>query len=178
MMNRNDFELDDPVADLMMTGKRPEIGSKAFDFVLPDGSDNMVRLSDLYREAPVLLLFYTSDFGMLCSVQMSEVRDNYERFGALGVQVVGLSTNTQYSHATWSSTMRIPFRLLSDVDGEAAAKYGMMCPSDSFLKGRTCRSAVLIDREGRITWAWVPADTHITPDIEELLSDLAKVLGK
>lgn len=162
----------------MITGKRPEIGSKAFDFVLPDDLNEMVRLSVICKEAPVLLLFYPSDFGMLCSIQMSAVRDNIERFRALGVQVIGLSTNTHYSHAAWKSTMNIPFRLLSDVDGEAAAKYGMMCPDDSFLKGRTCRSAVLIDSECRITWAWVPHDTHITPDIEELLSELAKALGK
>lgn len=162
----------------MMTGKRPEIGSKAFDFVLPDDVNEMVRLSDLCQVAPVLLLFYPTDFGMLCSIEMGAVRDNYERFTALGVQVVGLSTNTYYSHAAWKNTMNIPFRLISDVNGEAAAKYGMMCPEDSFLKGRTCRTALLVDREGRIAWAWIPPDTHIMPDIEELLSELTKVLGK
>jgi thioredoxin-dependent peroxiredoxin len=161
----------------MITGKRPEVGTEVFDFELPDDAGQLTRLSDLLRDTPVLLLFYPTDFGMLCSVQMGAVRDQYHKFQEIGVQVVGLSTNTQYSHAAWKGNMRLQFPLLSDVKGEVAKRFGMMCPDDSWLKGRTCRAAVLIGKDRRIAMAWVPPDTHQVPEVDDLIIECRRALG-
>lgn len=160
----------------MITGKRPEVGSEAFDFELPDETEKTVKLSQLLLTGPVLLLFYPTDFGMLCSIQMGAVRDQYQKFVDIGVQVVGLSTNTHYSHAAWKGNMRLQFPLLSDVNGSVAKRFGMMCPDDSWLKGRTCRAAVLIGKDGRIAMAWVPPDTHQVPEVDDLVSECKKAL--
>ncbi len=50
-------------------------GGQGPDFELPDDAGNRLRLSDLCRERVVLLLFYPADFGMICSIQMGELRD-------------------------------------------------------------------------------------------------------
>ncbi|OPY33217.1 MAG: putative peroxiredoxin [Methanomassiliicoccales archaeon PtaU1.Bin124] len=161
----------------MLTGRRPEIGTEVADFELPDDTGKNVRLSELLNGGPVLLLFYPTDFGMLCSIEMGAIRDNLHRFEEMGIQVVGLSTNTTYSHAAWKGNMRIQFPLLSDVKGIVALRLGMMCPEDSWLKGRTCRAALLIDKERRITMAWVPPDTHQVPEVDELLQECRRALG-
>lgn len=156
----------------------PKVGEKAIDFELPDESNRPVRLSAEWSKAPTLLLFYPTDFGFHCAIQMGQMRENYQRFKDLGVTVLGISTNTQPSHGIWSDQMRIPFHLISDVKGEISGRYGMMCPEDSWLKGRSCRSAFLIDREGTIIFAWMPPDQSIIPDIEELISGMSKALSR
>lgn len=162
----------------MITGKRPEVGSEVVDFELPDDTGTPVSLSGLLMAGPVLLLFYPSDFGMLCSVQMGSVRDNYQKFVDIGVQVVGLSTNTHYSHAAWKGNMRLQFPLLSDVKGEVAKRFGMMCPDDSWLKGRACRAAVMVGQDMRIAMAWVPPDTHQVPEVDDLVASCRDALGR
>lgn len=160
----------------MITGKAPPVGTKVTDFELPDERDAPVRFSDIRSGGPVLVLFYPSDFGMLCSIQMGEVRDNYHRFEEIGIKVIGISTNTYYSHAAWSSNMKLPFTLLSDVDGKVAKAFGVLCPEDSWFKGRACRSAFLVSKEGELVYIWVPEDTHHTPDISKLIEECRKAL--
>ena len=94
--------------------KMPKVGELAPDFQLPDDSGNVLRLSDLCREHVVLLLFYPADFGMICSVQMGELRDMHQEFLAAGVMVLPLGTNSIRSHAAWKESMRLPFPLLAD----------------------------------------------------------------
>ncbi len=85
----------------MEQAKVPSVGSKAIDFELPDEVGRPLRFSSVWSQGPVLLLFYPTDFGMHCSLQMNQVRDNYQRFQDLGVTVLGISTNTVHSHGTW-----------------------------------------------------------------------------
>ncbi|HSV42699.1 MAG TPA: redoxin domain-containing protein [Methanomassiliicoccales archaeon] len=155
----------------------PVKGAKTQDFVLPDHLNEMVRFSDLCAHRPVLLLFYPTDFGFHCSIQMGEMRENHERFRALGLQVVGISTNTTHSHGTWMVNLNIPFRLLSDQRGEVTRNMGMMMPDDSWLKGRSGRAAFLIDNDLTVIFAWVPPDQSITPDIEELYRGCEQALN-
>jgi len=157
--------------------KVPAVGSKAIDFELPDESGRPLRFSSAWSQGPVLLLFYPTDFGMHCSLQMNQVRDNYQRFQDLGVTVLGISTNTVHSHGTWQSNLRLPFHLVSDIDGKVARSYGMMCPEESWLKGRSCRSAFLVGKDGVILYTWLPPDQSYTPDIDGLLEDIRQALG-
>lgn len=161
----------------MDQAKVPAVGSKAIDFELPDESGHPLRFSSAWSQGPVLLLFYPTDFGMHCSLQMNQVRDNYQRFQDLGVTVLGISTNTVHSHGTWQSNLRLPFHLVSDLDGKVARSYDMMCPEDSWLKGRSCRSAFLVSKEGVILYTWLPPDQSYTPDIDGLLEDIRQALG-
>ncbi|MCE5296865.1 MAG: redoxin domain-containing protein [Euryarchaeota archaeon] len=161
----------------MITGKAPPIGTKVIDFELPDESNTAVRFSDIRAGGPVLVLFYPSDFGMLCSIELGEVRDNYERFVEIGVKVIGISTNTYYSHAAWIANMKLPFTLLSDVDGKVAKAFGVLCPEDSWFKGRACRSVFLVSKEGVLVYVWVPEDTHQMPDLGRLIEECRKAVS-
>jgi peroxiredoxin Q/BCP len=164
------------VDHIMDQGKVPEVGSRAIDFELPDEIGRPVRLSEVWERGPVLLLFYPTDFGMHCSLQMGQIRDSYDRFEGLGVTILGISTNTVRSHGTWQSNLRLPFHLVSDLDGKVAMSYGMMCPEDSWLKGRSCRSAFLVGTKGVVLYAWVPPDQSYTPDVDALLEAIRQAL--
>jgi len=158
----------------MITGKAPPLGTQVVDFELPDEANKIVRLSELVKDGPILIFFYPTDFGMLCTMQMGEVRDKFHLFKEAGARVIGISTNTSRSHGIWQTNMNLPFTLLSDVDGNVARAFGVLCPNDTMMKGRACRSAFLISKEGKLLYVWMPEDTHKTPNIEELVENIRK----
>ena len=151
--------------------KMPRVGDLAPDFELPDDAGKMLRLSDLCLERVVLLLFYPADFGMICSIQMGELRDINEEFLAAGVMVLPLGTNSIRSHAAWKEAMRLPFPLLADEEAKVTREWNMACDDDDLLRNRACRGAFIIDRKGIVRYRWIPPTPHQGPDVPSLLRE-------
>ena len=149
------------------------LGVKAPDFDLPNECNNMVHLADLLGKKPVLLAFYCSDFGVMCSVEMIGLRDRYDKFGPL-CHLLAISTNTTYSHGAWSDSLKLPFPLLSDLDGAVAKAYNLWPPEylDGYLEGRSMRAVFILDQEGIIRYCWAPDDPGLEPNYMELLDVL------
>lgn len=155
--------------------RMPKVGGKAPDFELPDDSGNRLRLSELCRRGTVLLLFYPADFGMICSIQMAELRDLHEEFVAAGVIVLPLGTNSVRSHAAWKESMRLPFPLLADEDGAVTGEWHMACDNDDLLRNRACRGAFIIDHQMTVRYRWIPPTPHQGPDVPSLLTEAASI---
>jgi len=149
----------------------PGVGERAPDFELPDDMGHMVRLSDVVRGGVTILMFYPADFGMICSIQMGEIRDMYEEFLSAGVKVLPISTNSVRSHSARKESMRLPFPLLADENGAVTRLYEIACDDDSWMKNRCCRGAFIIDREMVVRHRWVPPDPHVGPDVPALLRE-------
>ncbi len=155
--------------------KMPKVGDIAPDFILPDDANNLLRLSELCKECVVMLLFYPADFGMICSIQMGELRDMHEEFLAAGVTVLPLGTNSVRSHAAWKESMRLPFPLLADEDGKVTGEWHMACDNDDLLRNRACRGAFIIDRHLTVRYRWIPPTPHQGPDVPSLLREAAAI---
>lgn len=155
--------------------KMPRVGDPAPDFALPDDEGNVLRLSDLCREHVVLLLFYPADFGMICSIQMGELRDMHGEFLAAGVTVLPLGTNSIRSHAAWKESMRLPFPLLADEDARVTREWHMACDDDDLLRNRACRGAFIIDRDMVVRYRWIPPTPHQGPDVPALLREASAI---
>ncbi len=153
----------------------PKVGDIAPDFILPDDANNMLRLSELCKECVVLLLFYPADFGMICSIQMGELRDMHDEFLAAGVIVLPLGTNSARSHAAWKESMRLPFPLLADEDGKVTGDWHMSCDNDDLLRNRACRGAFIIDRHMKVCYRWIPPTPHQGADVPSLLREAAAI---
>jgi peroxiredoxin len=155
--------------------RMPKVGEKAPDFQLPDDAGNMVRLSELCQRWVVLLMFYPADFGMICSIQMGELRDLHEDFVSSGILVLPLGTNSVRSHAAWKESMRLPFPLLADEDGAVTREWHMSCDDDAWLKNRACRGAFVIDHDMMVRSRWIPPTPHQGPDVPSLLRESAAI---
>lgn len=81
------FYAGSPNRNSMDLRSMPNLGEKAPDFELPDDRGRMVHLSEVTRDAVTILLFYPADFGMICSIQMEEIRGMYQDFQTFGVPV-------------------------------------------------------------------------------------------
>jgi len=151
-------------------------GTVAPDFEIPKESGELVRLSSLLGGKPALLAFYSADFGMMCSVEMRALKENFERFDKLCV-LLPISTNTTYSHAAYIAALKLPFSLLSDKDAKVCTMYNLMPQKTDdaygYLEGGSSYRAVfIIDRNGIIRYAWAPENPSLEPDYEKLLSFL------
>lgn len=97
-------------------------GESAPDFELPNQDGELVRLSDC-RGHPVVLYFYPKAGTDGCTTEACSFRDNWDRFEAAGVQVVGVSTDPVDELAEFKREQDLPFPLLSDEEGNVARTY-------------------------------------------------------
>src|SRR6266566_2224086 len=65
------------------------------------------------------------DFTKGCTAEACEFRDSYEEFKNLGAEVIGISNDDQKSHDAFAAQHKLPFILLSDLDGSVRKSYGV-----------------------------------------------------
>ena len=117
--------------------------------LMPDGSFKEISLSD-YRGKYVLLFFYPLDFTFVCPTEIIAFSEAAGQFEAVGVQLLGCSVDSHFSHLAWASTPRnkgglggIKYPLLSDLNKKIAESYDVLLPGGIALRG-----LFLIDKGG------------------------------
>ena len=151
-----------------------QVGALAPDFTLLDADGETVSLSD-YRGRPVLLVFYPLDWSPGCSRQLELYEQERDEFARRGVDVVGISVDSLYSHGAWAAVRGLSFPLLADFHpkGAVARSYGVWRESDGFCE----RALYLVDAEGVIRYVHVSPQIDHLPDIYELFDALDEHLG-
>ena len=129
-------------------------GNPAPDFDLVSDAGERVQLSAL-RGKPVVLYFYPKDDTPGCTTEACEFRDAYDRFREQGVEILGVSPDTEASHQKFKSKYELPFTLLADPDHRAAEAYGVWKEKRNY--GKTYmgidRSTFVIDADGKVAKA-------------------------
>ena len=148
-----------------------EEGAPAPDFELASDEGERVRLSSL-RGQPVVLYFYPRDDTPGCTKQACGIRDAYDEFRAAGAAVLGISPDTEASHARFKSKHALPFTLLADPDHEVAERFGVWVEKQSYGKRSMGieRSTFVIDAAGNVAKIMrrVNPETHAAKVIEAL----------
>ncbi len=151
------------------TKGKVEIGSVAPDFTLPSQAGEMVRLGDLIGKKPVVLFFYPKNDTPGCTKEARTFRDEYEAFGKLDAEVIGVSSDSVESHRRFAGKHDLPFTLLSDEGGTARMLYGV--PNTLVIfPGRV---TYVIDGEGivrHIFSSQLDVEKHVEEAIEGLKS--------
>lgn len=147
-------------------------GSAAPDFALPDANGHIHRLTD-YRGRTVVLAFYPLDWSPGCSRQLDLYQQELDEFQSRGVDLLGISVDSLYSHGAWSAAREITFPLLADFHpkGEVARRYNAWREADGFSE----RALYIIDGEGVIRYAHVSPKLQHVPDIYELFDQLSRI---
>lgn len=104
---------------------RISAGDRAPDFELTSQAGNKVKLDDLIGVRAVVLYFYPKDDTPGCTAEACSFRDGYEAFVEAGAEVVGVSSDSIESHATFAARNALPFLLLSDTGEEVRKLYGV-----------------------------------------------------
>ncbi|EMH2797472.1 peroxiredoxin [Pseudomonas aeruginosa] len=130
------------------------VNKQAPDFtaaaVLGDGSIvDAFQLSSL-RGKYVVLFFWPLDFTFVCPSEIIAHNNRMDKFRELGVEVVGVSIDLQFTHHAWRSTPvekggigAVEFTMVADVKHEITRAYGI-----EHEDGVALRASFLIDRAG------------------------------
>jgi peroxiredoxin Q/BCP len=131
-----------------------EEGKEAPDFELASDAGERIRLSSL-RGRPVVLYFYPKDDTPGCTKQASSFRDAYGEFEERGAMILGVSPDTESSHARFREKYELPFTLLADPEHEVAEQYGVWVEKNTYGKKSMGikRSTFVIDAEGNVAKA-------------------------
>ena len=152
------------------------MGELAPDFVLPEASQVMIKLSDVIKTQNVVIAFYPSDFGMMCAVEIMRLCEIYPELQKMGTEILGISTNSTHTHVGWKIRLDIPFPLLSDFDANVTETYGVLDNEIGYMEGRSKRSIFVIDTKGILRYIWITDNPSIEPDYNELI-DVCKDLS-
>ncbi len=151
---------------VLVSKEAPDFCAKA---VLPDGSFTDVSLKD-YRGKYVVLFFYPLDFTFVCPTEIIAFSEAVGQFETLGVQVLGCSVDSHYTHLAWRNTPRnhgglgeIKYPLIADLDKTIAQAYDVLLPGGIALRG-----LFLIDKGGVVRHQ-VVNDLPLGRNVEEVL---------
>lgn len=97
-------------------------GEKAPLFKGTDQNGKEISL-DQYKGKKVILYFYPKDNTPGCTTEACNLRDNYSDLLNQGMDVIGVSPDSEASHQKFINKHDLPFRLISDPDKEILNKY-------------------------------------------------------
>lgn len=126
-------------------------GDKAPDFQAKDQDGNTVRLSDFSNKI-LVLYFYPKDNTPTCTNQACNLRDEYKLLTDKNYVVVGVSGDTEKSHAKFATKFSLPFPLLADEDMKIIKAYDVWGTKQLFGKiyDGIVRTTFIIDGGGFI----------------------------
>ncbi|MBA1201922.1 peroxiredoxin [Pseudomonas capeferrum] len=132
---------------ILVNKQAPDFDAPA---VLGDGSIvDSFKFSSL-RGKYVVLFFWPLDFTFVCPSEIIAHNNRMDKFRELGVEVVGVSIDSQFTHYAWRSTPveqggigPVEFTMVADVKHEITRAYGI-----EHDEGVALRASFLIDQQG------------------------------
>lgn len=100
-------------------------GDLAPDVTLPDAFGNRVRLSDVWRKGPLVIVFYRGGWCSYCNLQLRAWQREASELARLGASVVAISPQTPDNSMSTAEVNALAFTVLSDSDLEAANGFGL-----------------------------------------------------
>ena len=153
---------------MLVTNPAPDFTATA---VLADGSIvEDFKLSENYGEKGTVVFFYPLDFTFVCPSEIIAFSHRYDEFQKRGVNVIGVSVDSQFSHFAWRETPvekggigRINFPLVADLTKEISRSYDVLLNNAVALRG-----SFLIDDKGIVRHA-VVNDLPLGRNVDEML---------
>ncbi|WP_410767038.1 thioredoxin-dependent thiol peroxidase [Haloferax sp. DFSO60] len=150
------------------------VGDTAPDFELLDQHGESVSLSD-YRGHYVVVYFYPRADTPGCTTEACGFRDSWDEFEERDVPVLGISDDPVSDLDKFAEKYDLPFRLLSDEDGEASAKYHSYGEKNMFGKtfDGVFRNTYIVGPDGTIEHVYegVSPDGHAGELLDALASE-------
>jgi peroxiredoxin (alkyl hydroperoxide reductase subunit C) len=139
---------------------------------MPDNTivDNF-NLYENIGEKGAVLFFYPLDFTFVCPTELLAFDHRLEEFKKRGINVIGCSVDSQYSHLAWKNTPvnqggigNIQYPLVADLTKQISKDYDVLLEE----AGVALRGSFLIDKDGTIRHA-VINDLPLGRNIDEML---------
>ena len=144
------------------------VGQKAPDFnakaVIGEQIVENFTLSQFEGEKYVVLFFYPKDFTFVCPTELHKFQENLAAFEERNVQVIGCSTDSEFSHWAWVKTPKkqggiegVAYPIVADINKTISEDYDVLAgeyvadeDGEVEIEGEQVayRGLFLIDRDG------------------------------
>ena len=147
----------------------PDVGRRAPDFSLPWASKDAVGpIESPYQLASdrgktVVVAFFPKDFTSGCTAEMQTFAQQYDSLFGPEVVVVAISADSIGTHQRFASSLKLPFRLLSDPDQRVAKQY-----ASKDKGGYNRRTVYVIGPDGRVKFRNLSFNAQDPRDYAEL----------
>lgn len=128
-------------------------------------------LSEAIKGKKAVIFFYPLDFTFVCPTELLAFDHRLAEFTKRGVEVIGVSIDSQFSHNAWRNTAindggigQVGYTLVADVKHEIAQAYDVEHPE----AGVAFRGSFLIDEEGTVRHQ-VVNDLPLGRNVDEML---------
>ncbi|GAB2527615.1 peroxiredoxin C [Microbulbifer agarilyticus] len=151
------------------------VGKPAPDFtaaaVLGNGEIvDEFNLTETIKGKKAVIFFYPLDFTFVCPSELIAFDHRFEEFKKRGVEVIGVSIDSQFSHNAWRNTDindggigQVKYALVADVKHEICQAYDVEADA-----GVAFRGSFLIDEEGVVRHQ-VVNDLPLGRNVDEML---------
>ena len=153
---------------MLVTNKAPNFTATA---VL--GDNQIVDNFNLYEnigEKGAVVFFYPLDFTFVCPSEIIAFDKRLEEFTSRGINVIGVSIDSQFSHFAWKNTAvneggigQVRFPLVADLTKQIARDFDVL-----FNEAVALRGSFLIDKDGTVRHA-VINDLPLGRNIDEMI---------
>ncbi|MDE0931830.1 MAG: peroxiredoxin [Halioglobus sp.] len=134
------------------------------------------EIVDSYRRSEAmagkygLVFFYPLDFTFVCPSELIALNHRMDKFRELGVEVVSVSIDSQFTHNAWRNTAvndggigAVTYTMAADINHDICRAYDVEAAD-----GVAFRGAFIIDREGNVRSQLVN-DLPLGRNIDELI---------
>ena len=151
------------------------VGKKAPDFTVPAvlGDGTIVdefSLSETIKGKYGIVFFYPLDFTFVCPSELIALDHRMDAFKALGVEVIGVSIDSHFSHNAWRNTPindggigPVKYTLAADITHDICKAYDVESEG-----GVAFRGAFIIDKEGNVR-SQIINDLPLGRNMDELI---------
>ena len=97
-----------------------------------------------------VLVFYPADFTFVCATEFAALAERHAQFEELGVELVTVSTDTQFTHLAWQREEKelgnVTYAMGADPTGEVSRLFGVLIEE----AGLALRGSFIISPEGKL----------------------------
>ena len=171
-----------------------QVGDAVPDLALPDALGRPVRLAELWRDGPLIVVFYRGGWCPYCNLELRAWQKVLPQVHAAGARLAAISPQTPDNSLSTAQKNELAFVVLSDTALLAAERFGIAyaMPAELIVqyRGAGIDLAVLngngkwvlplpatyvIDRGGRVQYAHVDADYRERAEPDEVLRAIGTV---
>ncbi|MBT0385820.1 peroxiredoxin C [Morganella morganii] len=132
---------------------------------------NNFNLKKHLNGRPAVIFFWPMDFTFVCPSELIAFDHRYEEFKKRGVEVVGVSMDSEFVHNAWRNTAidaggigQVQYPMVADIKHDIMKAYGVEHPE----AGVALRGSFLVDKNGVVRHQ-VINDLPLGRNVDEML---------
>lgn len=147
------------------------IGEQIPDLDLSDMQGKSVKLTEIFKQKPSVLIFYRGGWCPYCNLQLAELQGIEQEILSLGYQIVAISPDSPENLRASLDKHKLNYQLLSDADMKAAQLFGIAFNVPETSKERLAKSSggqnpgqlpvpavFVINKQGEILFEYINPD--------------------